>query len=334
MISVIIPAHNAQDTLADCLQALSQQTEASGDPSTTEIIVVDDGSEDATSAIAAAHGVQVIRQERWGAAAARNAGAHQAQGGVILFLDADCEPGPGWLAAMTGPLADGKVVGVSGRVDTRQRELVARFIQLEYDQRYEKLTRHAAIDFITSATGGFRKDIFTEIGGFRAELQGAEDTDLSFRLAEAGHVLHFAPNAIVWHKHPTSLWVYARRKAHYAYWRWRVYLRHKSKAVADSRTPQTQKLQVILLAWATAALLTGIVWKPALWAGMAMALIFLLALVPTCWYMLRKDPVVGVCSPLFLTVGAAAGGVGLGIGLLRRRSRSLARSDRSTGCSQ
>jgi glycosyltransferase involved in cell wall biosynthesis len=73
MISIIIPAYNAAQTLPACLAALQRQTQPPD-----EIIVVDDGSQDQTAQVARAYGAQLLEQPHQGPAAARNLGMHQA----------------------------------------------------------------------------------------------------------------------------------------------------------------------------------------------------------------------------------------------------------------
>src|SRR4030095_8536127 len=88
--SVIVPAHDAGSHLPDCLAALR----ACG-PAATEVIVVDDGSTDESAAIAARLGARVVRlTANAGAAAARNRGAAEARGDILLFVDADGAGGP------------------------------------------------------------------------------------------------------------------------------------------------------------------------------------------------------------------------------------------------
>jgi len=95
---VIVPARDAEQTLPRVLEAIAGQELDGG----FELIVVDNGSLDATAQIAAeAEGVNVVvRRERGqGPGAARNAGAAAARGRVLAFLDSDCWPAPGWLSA-------------------------------------------------------------------------------------------------------------------------------------------------------------------------------------------------------------------------------------------
>jgi len=156
-------------------------------------------------------------------------------------------------------------------------------------------------------------------GGFREHLLGAEDTELSFRLASQGHKMVFAPEAIVYHSHPESILEYARRKYHYSYWRMIVYRRHPRKAVADSRTPQTQKIQVGLLFLLVAAVIGSIFWKGLVWLAGGLALLFLLISLPFWWWVLRKDLAIGLLTPLLLLVATASVGAGVMAGLTCER---------------
>ncbi len=133
MISVIIPAKNAEETLEQCLVAVLNQI---GLEESNEVIVVDDGSTDRTSEIVEGFDVEVIRLEGEGPGAARNAGAEIARGEILLFTDSDCEPAENWLSEMVKPFEDPNVIGVRGAYTTRQRELPARFVQQEYAYQY------------------------------------------------------------------------------------------------------------------------------------------------------------------------------------------------------
>jgi len=316
MISVIIPAYNARENLKACLDALEQQTVPRKQ---YEIIVVNDGPVDTkVKATVDRYAVTFLSQLRRGAAAARNLGAERAQGEILLFTDADCVPEHNWIEAMTAPFADQEVVGVCGVVRTRQTALIPRFIQLEYDYRYRNIARHPRIDFINTGTAGYRKHIFMQSGGFKEDLLGAEDAELSFRLASAGHKMLFAPRAVVYHQHPESILEYARRKYHYGYWRMMVYRRHPRKAVADSRTPQTQKVQIGLFSLLVVAIIGAIFWRGFLWLAGGLAMLFLLISLPFWWWVLRRDLEVGLLTPLFLLVSTASAGMGVIAGLARQ----------------
>ena len=148
--SVVVPAYQAAAVLPSCLGALQRQTI---DRAQLEIIVVDDGSTDSTAAAAEQAlrdfpASQVIRTKHGGPAKARNLGARIARGDVLLFTDADCEPVPDWLEHFARVFLEPSISGAAGAYATRQRSLVARFVQQEYEERYDHTRRQAAIDFI------------------------------------------------------------------------------------------------------------------------------------------------------------------------------------------
>ena len=87
MISFIVPAHNEEAWVGRCVAAIRSGLESLAEPH--EIIVVDDASSDATASIARQQGAQVIRVEHRQIAATRNAGARQAHGDILFFVDAD-----------------------------------------------------------------------------------------------------------------------------------------------------------------------------------------------------------------------------------------------------
>ena len=190
-----------------------------------EIIVVDDGSTDSTTEVAQRYthkGLRVLHQTNSGAGVARNMGAQEAQGSILCFIDADCTATPGWLDALVAPIRGG-ADGVKGSLLTRQREPVARFTQIEYEDKYDRLLRRDRIDFIDMGSAAYRRDVMLEMGegGFDTRYPGAsvEDQELSFRLAKLGCDLRFAPEAAVYHRHPTTVRAYVRRKFNIGVWK-------------------------------------------------------------------------------------------------------------------
>jgi len=87
MISFIVPAYNEEAWVGRCVSAIRSGLESIAEPH--EIIVVDDASSDATASIARQQGAQVVRVEHRQIAATRNAGARQARGDILFFVDAD-----------------------------------------------------------------------------------------------------------------------------------------------------------------------------------------------------------------------------------------------------
>jgi len=313
-VSVIIPARNAAATLRACLDALRGQV---GGPPDFEVIVVDDGSTDDTAAIAEAAGARVERTAHGGAAAARNRGVAVARGSLLLFTDADCEPTPDWMARMVAPFADASVAGARGVYRTRQRSLVARFVQLEYEDKYRLLKPLQDIDFVDTYSAAYRRDVFVQGGGFDPSVRFVEDQDFSFRLANRGYRLVFVPDAIVYHRHADSLRAYARKKYHIGFWKARIVQTHPNKLARDTHTPPSQRAQVALFYLALALCVPAAAGLVSFWWPGAAALALTATTLPFAWRAARKDFPVAVASPALLWVRTAALGVGLAVGMAR-----------------
>jgi len=289
-----------------------------------EILVVDDGSTDNTVDVVKRYsGVRLITQANAGPAAARNRGAQEARGTIILFTDDDCVPMPDWLDAMLAPFDDAEVVGVRGVYRTRQVGLAARFVQIEYEDRYRRMARLPSIDFIDTYSAAFRRDRFLEMTGFDTSfpVACAEDADLSYRMSARGWKMKFAPAAIVYHTHPDTLSRYLKKKYKFAFWRVLAVRKNPSKAVKDSHTPQLMKLQLLF----APALLLGVAFdlivRPAVPVSLLVLAAFLLSTLPFALRAIGKDPIVGILSPVLLAARAYAQLLGVTAGLIYARRK-------------
>ncbi|NLF65517.1 MAG: glycosyltransferase [Chloroflexi bacterium] len=321
-VSIVVPAYNAAGTLAACLDALHAQ---SYPRDCYEVIVVDDASTDETVQIARRAGAQVVAEGKLGKSGVRNRGAQEARGEIVLFTDADCEPLPTWVETMVAPFRrDPEVVGVKGAYLSRQREPLARFTQVEVEERYDRMARQETIDFIDTYAAGYRRDLFLEFGGFDETLPEVEDQDLSFRLARAGKKMLFIPDARVYHRHATSVRRYFWRKFAIATWKHLLINRYPERFLSDSRTPQSLKVQMGL------ALLMTLLAVPALFAPAArralagVSVAFLLACFPFLRKAARRDPAILPFSLVMLWVRAEALVLGYLKGILKFRGRKTA----------
>lgn len=195
-LTVVIPAFNAAGTLAEQLEALSQQTfEGSW-----EVLVCDNGSTDDTSAVVAAFATRVpgLRRvdasQRRGPSHARNRGAHEAQGSLLLFCDADDIATPTWVAEMAAGLSRADAVAGSGeyaRLNTHYAD---------HGEIVPPLWGLPALPGMPAASSqnlGVRAQVFADIDGFDEALSVGEDADLCWRLQLAGHELAAQPDAIM-----------------------------------------------------------------------------------------------------------------------------------------
>lgn len=316
LVSVIIPAYNGEKVIGDCLDSLKSQDFKGG----KEIIVVDDGSRDRTAEIARERGVVVLNQENKGPAAARNLGLRRAMGEIVLFTDADCIPEKNWITEMVRPFEDKEVGGVQGIYRTKQSLLVARFGQIEIEDRYRRMGRRDSIDFIGTYSAGYRK---SEIGkgfdeGFRAA--SGEDAELSYRISREKRLV-FNPSAIVFHRHPESLGKYLRTKFYRAYWRMPVYKKHSKKMVADAYTPQSLKFQIGMLYLIIVSIVLAALWHQAIWLAGFFYVLFALSMIPFIGFALKRDKKVGIASIGILHLRAVVFGGGIIAGLTRGKGR-------------
>jgi GT2 family glycosyltransferase len=310
-VTVIVPARNAAPTLGECLAGLAPEG-IPGDRAA--LVVVDDGSTDDTAPIAARAGASVVSTESRGPAGARNAGIKAAATDVVVFLDADTVPAPGWLRAMVTPLENPEVVAVKGRYRTEQRSPLARFTQLEFEWKYERLGRASRVDYVDTGTAAFRRAALVEAGGFDETLRTSEDVELAYRLAANGGHIVFSPDALVVHRHTEALGPYFAKKLRGALTRTLVYGKHPDKAAGDAYTPPLMGAQIALsglLAAAGAARFVGLPGAP-FWGALAA---FLVTTAPVVRQALRLDPAITLLVPGLVYVRAFAQGLGMAAGL-------------------
>ena len=314
--SVIVPVYNGEETIVQCVEsALKQNFEGE-----YEVIVVNDGSTDQTEArVKKSKDVKLISQPNKGPAAARNRGALEAKGEFIVFMDDDCAAEKDWLREMLKPFADQEVVGVQGRYKNAQKEFIAQLIQLEIEERYEKLKKQKYVDHIGTYSAAYRRETFLAVKGFdeKFPIASGEDIDLSYRLAERGHKLVFNWNAIVWHQHPVSVLHYYQVKFWRAYWRVRMYSKHKQKIMQDSYTSQNVKLQ-IGLCYVFFVGLGGLFFtSKARFIVVLTALAWVVSILKFWRFALRKRPLVGIISPVFLALRTFVFAAGFAYGVFR-----------------
>ncbi len=188
MISVIIPAHNNSNSLGRVLEAV-----AASKYSHYEVIVVDDGSTDASRDIAKSSAARVLELPKrpYGPAYARNRGAEMALGDVLLFVDADVVVCPDTLAKVADTFArHPEIAAMFGSYDDHPEAM-------DFVSRYKNLFHHfvhqqAREDAVTfwSGCGAVRRNVFFEMGGFDEASYprpSIEDVDLGYRLRAAGH---------------------------------------------------------------------------------------------------------------------------------------------------
>jgi GT2 family glycosyltransferase len=193
-LAVVVPALNAEATLPACLAAL-----AASDRRPDEILLYDDGSSDATGAIARAHGARVLRNDGppRGPGAGRNAGVQETSAGLVAFVDADVTVHPTALGLLEAELLAAGAAAAFGSYDDRpaSKRLPALYANLRHHHVHQGGDREAGTFW--AGLGMVRRDAFLAVAGFDPayRLPSIEDIELGLRLAAAGHRLRLVPEA-------------------------------------------------------------------------------------------------------------------------------------------
>ncbi|MFD4504505.1 bifunctional polysaccharide deacetylase/glycosyltransferase family 2 protein [Streptomyces sp. NPDC058457] len=209
-VSVIVPAYNEKECIANTLESLAQSTHP------IEVIVVDDGSTDGTSEIARAAAdklgmpnVRVIRQENAGKPAALNNGVRNASYDIVVMMDGDTVFEPETVRHLVQPFADPEVGAVAGNAKVGNRNtIIGAWQHIEYvmgfnlDRRMYDLLR--CMPTIPGAIGAFRREAVLEVGGMSEDTL-AEDTDITIAMHRAGWRVVYQEHAKAWTEAPGSL---------------------------------------------------------------------------------------------------------------------------------
>jgi GT2 family glycosyltransferase len=192
-MSVVVPVYNDQRALGQCLAALTASC-----PPGIEIIVVDDASTDESAAVVAGLPVQVVRlTTNAGPAAARNYGARQARGDLLLFVDSDVVLPPGALDHVARRFDEHPdVAAVFGSYDASPAAegIVSRYKNLLHHFMHQHGEAQASTFW--AGCGAIRRSVFEEVGGFdqhRFRRPSIEDIELGYRLRRAGYRILLDP---------------------------------------------------------------------------------------------------------------------------------------------
>ena len=212
VISVVICSYNGARTVRQSLEALQKVVYPQ-----FEVIVVDDGSEDGTSKIAAEYDVRVIRQANAGLSVARNVGWRMARGEIVAYLDDDASPDPHWLQYLASAFMTGRDTGVGGpNIAFLNDTFVARCVDHSPGNPTHVLLTDRVAEHLPGCNMAFRKSRLAAVGGFDPQFRIAgDDVDVCWRLQEAGGRLGFHPGAMVWHHRRGTVRTYWLQQLNY-----------------------------------------------------------------------------------------------------------------------
>ncbi|WP_374573858.1 glycosyltransferase [Phenylobacterium sp.] len=287
LVSVLIPCFNEEKVIRASVERLL----ASRWPQ-LEVIVLDDGSKDATAEIvreAFAHEprVTLMSFENGGKARALNRGLARARGEIVVALDADTQFPPDTIAKLARWFADPRVGAVAGNAVVGNRvNIVTRWQALEYvtAQNLERraLAALGAVTVVPGAVGAWRKSALEALGGYPADTL-AEDQDLTLAVQRAGWRVEFDPEARAYTEAPDTVAGLLKQRYRWSFGTLQCLWKHRA-ALFDRRRPvlgfvalpQIWLFQILLTAvaplvdlavvWSLIAAAYGAVSHPAEWS--------------------------------------------------------------------
>ncbi len=221
-VAVVVPAYNEEKVIVQTISSLL----ASDHPTSFEIIVVDDGSSDATYRLACETfagdpRVRVFTKTNGGKSAALNFGVAQTEAEIVVALDADTVFTGSTILKLVRHFADPRVGAVAGNAKVGNRtNLLTRWQALEYITS-QNLDRRAfdvlnCITVVPGAVGAWRRELIEQTGGF-SQLTLAEDADLTLEIRKLGYTIVYDDEAIALTEVPDTVRGFIRQRYRWMY---------------------------------------------------------------------------------------------------------------------
>jgi GT2 family glycosyltransferase len=213
-VSVVVCSHNGARTIRETCHALTRV-----DYPNMEVIVVDDGSVDATAKIASEYRFTVICTDNQGLSAARNTGAAAATGEYVAYLDDDAFPDPHWLKYLVHSFESGGHAAVGGpNIPPPGERLVATSVARSPGGPIHVLLDDNCAEHVPGCNLAVRRAMLDTVGGFDPQFRTAgDDVDYCWRILDANETIGYSPGAMVWHHRRDTVRGYLRQQRGYGH---------------------------------------------------------------------------------------------------------------------
>ncbi len=292
-LCVVVPAHQAEADIGACVDAI-----AAAGFGLAEILVVDDGSRDATGQIARGRGVRVVRNETpLRPARARNAGVAETSSDIVVFVDADVLIAPGARDRILDFFArHPDHVAIFGSYDAHppaSQRAVSRYRNLLHHWVHQT-SRPDAATFWTGF-GAVRRAAFEAAGGLDPAWEDIEDVELGLRMSADGGRIRLDRELLCTHLKDWTIGGMMRTDRRGRAVPWTRLLGSGRTGTGDLNLTGPRRFSALLVAAFPLAVLTGIFWWPALLVALALVAGFV------------------ALNAAFLAFLARAGGIGLAV---------------------
>lgn len=334
-VSVIVPVCNGGQDLVRCLQALRASTA----DFPWELIVVDDGSSDASAEHARAAGARVLttHRPRSGPAVARNIGAAAAQGEILLFVDADVVVTPTTVSDVATEFEkDPTIAALFGSYD---RQPAAPNFVSQYKNLFHHYVHQSSPPGVTTfwaGCGAVRAAAFRAVGGFDGDLFGRpsiEDIELGYRMSRAGYAMRLCHHIQVTHLKRWTAGSLLRTDIRDRGIPWVRLLMRENVFAMDLNLQISNRVSVIGIFLLWAALIAVWFWPPLVAIVLLLAAALLVTNLPLYGFFRRERGILFALAAipwhwLYYTYNGICCVVGLWL-FLRDRSRMAASSPRA-----
>jgi glycosyltransferase involved in cell wall biosynthesis len=200
MFSIIIPVFNDR-RIDQCLQSLFKNNLAD-----CEVICVDNNSTDPEiKKILNKYKVKYLLEKNAGSYHARNTGAKNAEGDILIFTDSDCVPQENWVQSINKAFSK-NIDGIMGKISGINKNKIAKQEQKFYEAVAGKfLKKNVPLKRIDTRNFAVKKNIFLKQGGFNEQLQFGGDMEFGARIHQAGYKIFYEESVLVSHSNETDM---------------------------------------------------------------------------------------------------------------------------------
>lgn len=243
-VALVVATYNGERVIKKCVESL-----LATDYEDKEVIVVDDGSTDSAPQILASFGskITVLKNQRGGVGSSRNKALYHTDADLMATTDDDCVVQSDWIRVAISHFEDPKVGAVTGEKIYCITNTLSCVRSMEYHTRFLKRGRFA--NSVECPVTLFRREALLKAGGFTSWSKvGGEDTDIGYKIKEAGYSIIYEPKMIIHHDPEDSLRLYTIRNYRNAKSYVRVFwTRSKKESLTDDFFPMLLKVQPFIM---------------------------------------------------------------------------------------